>query len=221
MLQSQQIVARLLGLNALSQKPEKQSVALALPLLRDPDEMVRLKAAQTLRRLTGQQFSEDQADEWENWWIKNRTNFVAQAQFEGSRALPDGMAYHIRGCENYDARNFAQSLADFRKSCQLGSEVQDYSQYRIWLIRSRSGEKEVATQELVSYLKNRRAQGSPDWPLQIGRFLVDQITESRFSPSRHEREFPDEPRATLRGLFLRRLQTAHRQRPNRRGGFFQ
>jgi hypothetical protein len=78
MLQSPQIVARLLGLRALDQKPEKQSVELALPLLRDPDEMVRLKAAQTLRTLTGQQFSEDQADEWTKWWVENKTNFVPQ-----------------------------------------------------------------------------------------------------------------------------------------------
>lgn len=78
MLQSPQIVARLLGLHALDQKPEKQSVELALPLLRDPDEMVRLKAAQTLRTLTGQQFSEDQADEWTKWWVENKTNFVPQ-----------------------------------------------------------------------------------------------------------------------------------------------
>jgi hypothetical protein len=180
MLQSPQVVARLLGLHALDQKPEKQSVELALPLLRDPDEMVRLKAAQTLRTLTGQQFSEDQADEWENWWIKNKTNFVAQSQREESRTLADGMAYHIRGCENYDARNFAQSLADFRKSCELGSEFQDYSWYRIWLIRARSGEKEAATQELVSYLKQRKAQKPPDWPLQVGHFLTSQLSEADF-----------------------------------------
>ena len=178
MLQSPQIVARLLGLHALDQKPEKQSVELALPLLRDPDEMVRLKAAQTLRTLTGQQFSEDQADEWESWWIKNKTNFVAQSQREESRTLADRMAYHIRGCENYDARNFAQSLVDFRKSSELGSEFQDYSWYRIWLIRTRAGEKEAATQELVSYLKKRKAQKPPDWPLQVGRFLAGQIAEA-------------------------------------------
>jgi HEAT repeat protein len=88
MLQSPQIVARLLGLHALDQKREKQSVALALPLLRDPDEMVRLKAAQTLRALTGQQFSEDQADEWTKWWVKSKTNFVVQPHPEELRPNP-------------------------------------------------------------------------------------------------------------------------------------
>ena len=85
MLQSQQIVARLLGLHALNQKLEKKSVELALPLLRDTDEMVRLTAAQTLRSLTGQKFSEDQPDEWTKWWLKNKTNFVVQPHPEELR----------------------------------------------------------------------------------------------------------------------------------------
>jgi hypothetical protein len=177
LLQSPQPLARQLGLRALDQNPGKQSAELALPLLRDPDEIVRLKAAQTLRALTGQQFTEDQADEWAKWWTGHKANFVAPSQPEESRALPDGQAYHERGCHYYNARYFAESLADFRKSCELGSDVQDYSYYRIWLIRARSGENEAATQELVSYLKNRKAQNPPDWPLQVGRFLAGQISE--------------------------------------------
>jgi len=78
LVQNPEPVARLLGLNALSQNPEKESVELALPLLRDPDEMVRLKAAQTLRLLTGQHFTEDQLDEWIKWWTGNKTNLVVQ-----------------------------------------------------------------------------------------------------------------------------------------------
>jgi HEAT repeat protein len=180
LLQNSSPVAEMLGLAILNQNPEKKSVELALPLLRDPDEIVRLKAAQTLRALTGQQFTEDQADDWAKWWTENKTAFVAQLQPEESRALPDGQAYHERGCEYYDRQIFTESLADFRKSCELGSEVQDYSYYRIWLIRTRSSEKEAATQDLVAYLKNRKAQNPPDWPLQVGRFLADQITEADF-----------------------------------------
>lgn len=180
MLQSPQIVARLLGLHALGHKPERQSVSLALPLLRDPDEMVRLTAAQTLRTLTGQQFTEDQTDEWEKWWMENKAKFVAPLQPEELSGITQGRAYHDRGCKFYDARNFAEALAAFRKSCELGSEVQDYSYYRIWLIRVPSGEKEAATQELTAYLKNRKAQNPPDWPLQVGRFLAGQITEDEF-----------------------------------------
>src|SRR5208282_6768700 len=180
LLQSPQPVARQLGLRVLDQNPEKQSVELALPLLRDTDELVRLKAAQTLRTLTGQNFTEDQTDEWAKWWTQNKTKVVAQSRPEETRTLPDGMAYHVRGCEYYDMRNFAMAVAAFRKSCELGSEIQDYSYYRIWLIQARSGEKEAATQELVSYLKNRKAQNPPDWPLQVGHFLTGQITEADF-----------------------------------------
>ena len=177
LLQNPQPLARQLGLRALDQNPGKQSVELALPLLRDPDEIVRLKAAQTLQALTGQQFSEDQADEWAKWWVEHKAGFVAQSHPEEPRSLPDGQAYHERGCHYYDARYFADALADFRKSCDLGSDAQDYSYYRIWLIRARSGEKAAATQELDSYLKNRKPHNPPDWPLQVGRFLAGQINE--------------------------------------------
>lgn len=177
LLQSPQPLARQLGLRALDQNPGKQSVELALPLLRDLDEIIRLKAAQTLQALTGQQFSEDQADEWAKWWVEHKAGFVAQSHPEEPQSLPDGQAYHERGCHYYDARYFSDALADFRKSCELGSDAQDYSYYRIWLIRARSGEKAAATQELDSYLKNRKPHNPPDWPLQVGRFLAGQINE--------------------------------------------
>lgn len=80
LLQNPQPVAQLLGLGILNQNPERQSIELALPLLQAPDEIVRLKAAQTLRALTGQNFTEDQADEWGKWWMENKTNFVVQQQ---------------------------------------------------------------------------------------------------------------------------------------------
>jgi HEAT repeat protein len=180
LLQNPEATVRTFGLDALGQNREKQSIELALPFLKDPDEMVRLKAAQVLHVLTGQPFSEDQSDEWLKWWDQNKTNLVVQPQPEELGGPPDGGAYHARGCGYYDMHNFSAALADFRKSCELGSEVQDYSYYRIWLIRARSGEKEAATQELVSYLKNCKAQNPPDWPLQIGLFLTGQITEADF-----------------------------------------
>jgi hypothetical protein len=178
LLENPEPMGRQLGLRILARNPEKQSVELALPLLRDPDEIVRLQAAQTLRALTRQTFSEDQAGEWAKWWTQNKGHFVAQTFPERSRGLPDGQAYHERGCQYYNTRTFAESLGDFRKSCQLGSEAQDYSYYRIWIIRARAGEEAAATKELASYLKDRKPHHSPDWPLQIGRFLNGQITEA-------------------------------------------
>ncbi|HWY30359.1 MAG TPA: hypothetical protein VNX46_06385, partial [Candidatus Acidoferrum sp.] len=183
LLQSTQPVARLLGLRALDQNPGKESVQLALPLLRDPDEMVRLKTAQTLRAQTGQEFSEDDADGWTKWWLNHRTNFTAQVNTEQGREireLPDTQAYHSRGCDNYDARRFADALADFREACARAAEVDDYSRFRIWLIRARSGERESATKELAGYLNQRKAQSPPDWALKVGRFLTGQMTEADF-----------------------------------------
>jgi lipoprotein NlpI len=71
-------------------------------------------------------------------------------------------------------------LADFRKSCELGSDVQDYSYYRIWLIRARLGEKDAATKELADYLENRKTGKPDDWPSKVGSFLAGQLSESDF-----------------------------------------
>jgi ankyrin repeat protein len=94
--------------------------------------------------------------------------------------LQTGMEYHTQGCSDYNARRFADALADFRKSCELGSDYEDYSYYRIWLIRSRQGEEEAATKELQTYLVERTPQLPTDWPLQVGRFLTGQLSESDF-----------------------------------------
>ena len=151
LLQNPEPLARLVALNIFSKNANKQSVELALPLLRDPDELVRLKAAQTLRELTGQNFSEDQADEWGNWWKTNKSQFVPVHYPRAIQAVPqNGGIYHDRGCFYYNAYQFTNALADFRKSCELGSDNQDYSYYRIWLIRARLGEKDAATQELAT-----------------------------------------------------------------------
>jgi HEAT repeat protein len=78
LLENRLIVGRLLGLDVLAKNPGKQSVELAMPFLRDPDELVRLKATETLQTLTGQHFTEDQADEWIKWWEENKTHFTAE-----------------------------------------------------------------------------------------------------------------------------------------------
>lgn len=94
--------------------------------------------------------------------------------------MADGREYHDRGYADYNAHNFTNALAEFRKAGELGSEVQDYSYFRIWIIRSRLGEKEAATQELMSYLKHRKPKLQGDWPLQVGYFLAGQLSEDDF-----------------------------------------
>jgi HEAT repeat protein len=85
LLQSPEPSARIIGLWILYKNKDKQSVELALPLLKDPLEPVRAKAAKTLRALTGQHFTEDQPDQWEKWWAENKTNFVVQLHPEELR----------------------------------------------------------------------------------------------------------------------------------------
>ena len=94
--------------------------------------------------------------------------------------LQTGDDYHSQGCVDYNARRFTNALAEFRKSCELGSVNQDYSYFRIWLVRARLGEKEAATSELMAYLERRAVQKTNDWPLQIGRFLTGQSSEGDF-----------------------------------------
>jgi hypothetical protein len=85
LLQNSEPLARMIGLRILYENAEVQSVEMALPLLNDADQQLRLRAAATLRALTGQHFTEDQADEWEKWWTENKTNFVVQLHPEELR----------------------------------------------------------------------------------------------------------------------------------------
>ena len=78
LLQNADPIARLIGLKILFKNAEKQSVELAIPLLKDPEPAVRLRVARTLRALTGQHFTDKQVNEWQEWWTANKTNFVVQ-----------------------------------------------------------------------------------------------------------------------------------------------
>jgi len=117
---------------------------------------------------------------------RNRPNGMAPFNPPAAMRAPptsvfaDGQEYHDQGCTDYNSHNFTNALADFRKSCELGSDIQDYSYYRVWILRSRLGETAAATQELAAYLKQRKAHQPPDWPFQIGRFLTGQLPEGDF-----------------------------------------
>jgi lipoprotein NlpI len=80
----------------------------------------------------------------------------------------------------YDLREFTNALADFRKSCELGSPCQDDSFFHAWLVRARLGEKEAATEELQTYWNSRQTGTLDDWPSKIGSFLTGQLAEPDF-----------------------------------------
>jgi hypothetical protein len=158
--------------------PDSVAIGLVIPLLRDPDMRVQLAAGYTLQTLTGAPIRWNQTEEWEKWWDQNK---FAYALLDRSKILQfaprTGDDYHNRGCVNYDLNFLTNALTDFRKSCQLGSKVTDYSRCRIWLIRSRLGEENAATEELAKYLA-QRAGNPDDWSAKIAQFFVGQITET-------------------------------------------
>lgn len=70
--------AQLLGLEVLRENANKQSIELAIPMLKDPVKRVRSAAERLLVLLTGQGFPVDQPDEWQTWWQANKINFVVR-----------------------------------------------------------------------------------------------------------------------------------------------
>jgi lipoprotein NlpI len=89
--------------------------------------------------------------------------------------------YHARGCLQYDAHEFTEALADFQKVLELDYSHQDYSTYRIWLIRTRLGEPDDAATALQSYLARGATKGKPeDWSIITVNFLAGQLAELDF-----------------------------------------
>jgi len=131
-LQNRSALARLAGLSFLQQLENKMTIELIIPLLRDPEQMVRGRAWKSLQTFTGQAIPQDQPDQWEQWWIDNKPAVMLAEYTKAIEQDPqNGRTYHNRGCLYYDAQKFTNALADFRKSCELGSTAQDYSRLRI------------------------------------------------------------------------------------------
>jgi hypothetical protein len=69
-------MARMMGLAVLIADATNQSVELAIPLLKDPVDAVRIRASDALADLTGQDFPADQPEQWEKWWEQNKATFT-------------------------------------------------------------------------------------------------------------------------------------------------
>lgn len=85
LLQNSEPFARMEGVtilyrNAIERNEAKQSVELALPLLKDPNWFVADLAGSTLRALTGQDFADDEVGNWNVWWNENKAHFAAQVR---------------------------------------------------------------------------------------------------------------------------------------------
>ena len=181
LLHSPYMPARLLWLRVMRAYNDRTVMENIIALLRDPEPAVRGQAWELLQFLTGQTLPEDQPDQWAQWWTANKLPALIDEYNKILAENPaDGESYRIRGCYNYDAHDFTKALADFRQSIRLGCDTPEYSHYRVWLARARTGEAEAATGELAAYLQTR-ATGKPnDWPAKVGQFLAGQLAEGAF-----------------------------------------
>lgn len=113
---------------------------------------------------------------------KGRKGDVEGALADYDRALEldpkNERAYQSRGYLCYDRHAWAEALADFRKAVEL-DPADDYSRFRIWLMRARLGEMAEATRELHDHLKTRQGKAG-DWAAKVGEFLVGQMNEADF-----------------------------------------
>jgi len=90
-------------------------------------------------------------------------------------------AHLDRALAYYNIGAWPQSLQDFRRLQQIDSQNQnEYDQFYIWMIRTRTGEAEAATAELKAYFAARKTGKPGDWESQIGAFLVGDLTETEF-----------------------------------------
>jgi lipoprotein NlpI len=78
--------------------------------------------------------------------------------------------------------DFEGALSDLVLFDELAppGESQDYPHLYTWLVRVRRGQSAEANRELAAYLGSRRNMPAADWISKIGRFLLDQISESDF-----------------------------------------
>ncbi len=71
-------IARLAGLEFLRQNADAKAVELTLPLLRDTNLLVRNRAFELLRTVSGQDIPQNDPAKWEQWWAANKDTFVAR-----------------------------------------------------------------------------------------------------------------------------------------------
>jgi HEAT repeat protein len=69
--------ARFASLRVLSKNADARAIELGTELLREPEELIRIKAWQTLRKITGQDLPYDQPEKWEAWWAAKKAGGAA------------------------------------------------------------------------------------------------------------------------------------------------
>ncbi len=84
-----------------------------------------------------------------------------------------------RACVYWMMGRWVDAAADFRRSREfLGEPKRAYTQLKLWLVRARLGENEVANKELAAYFEKRGNGKDDSWPARIGDFLLGRIDQS-------------------------------------------
>ena len=95
------------------------------------------------------------------------------------RSVP---TYYSRAILKVTQGDSEGALADFKKCDELAkNELKDYAQIQMWLIRTRTGAKETANQELAACLDHRAGGASGEWTARIESFLLGRISEPDFT----------------------------------------
>ena len=71
-------MARVMGLKILRLNADAKAIELTLPLLRDTNSIVRNRAFELLRTVSGQDIPQNDPAKWGQWWSANKDTFVAR-----------------------------------------------------------------------------------------------------------------------------------------------
>jgi tetratricopeptide (TPR) repeat protein len=90
-----------------------------------------------------------------------------------------GTAYAIRGDIHQECSNQPAALESFRKAVEADPTL-NYPLFHIWVMRSRTGEEEAATEELKKHFLSRSADQKDEWSYKVEAFLTGNLTEEDF-----------------------------------------
>ena len=117
---------------------------------------------------------------------KARKGYFEEAIADYNQAIQldprDFGAFEMRALTKQLKGDFEGALGDLALCDELAppGESKDYPHLNTWLVRVRRGQSAEANRELAAYLGSRRNIPATDWISKIGRFLLDQISESDF-----------------------------------------
>jgi lipoprotein NlpI len=106
----------------------------------------------------------------------------AIADFDQALALApqDAGTYMNRGVANYLNHQASAAIADLQKAAELHFSYSDYPRIFTWLIKAEKADQlAAANKELGDYLLARDG-GPNDWPVQVGHFLIGDLSQSDF-----------------------------------------